>query len=36
MFEAMVKQLVKPLTEKQVEALVKKIPVAGVTVKKYK
>lgn len=36
MFEAMVQQLAKPLTEKQVAALVKKIPVVSVKVKKYK
>lgn len=36
MFEAMVKQLVKPLTEKQVDALVKKIPVVKVQKVKYK
>jgi hypothetical protein len=36
MFEAMVQQLVKPLTEKQVATMVKKIPVVSVKVKKYK
>ena len=36
MFEAMVQQLTKPMTEKQVAALVKKIPVVSVKVKKYK
>lgn len=36
MFDSMVKQLSKPLTEKQVAALVKKIPVVSVKVKKYK
>lgn len=36
MFDVLVKQLTKPMTEKQVQALVKKIPVTKVTVKKYK
>lgn len=36
MFNSMVQQLSKPLTEKQVSALVKKIPVVNVKVKKYK
>jgi hypothetical protein len=36
MFDTLVKQLTKPMTEKQVQALVKKIPVVSVKVKKYK
>ena len=36
MFEQILNQFYKPMTEKQVQALVKKVPVVKVTVKKYK
>jgi hypothetical protein len=36
MFEQILKQFYKPMTEKQVQSLVKKIPVKSVMVKKYK
>lgn len=36
MFEQILNQFYKPMSEKQVQALVKKIPVTGIKVKRIK